>query len=317
MIVALAGGVGGARLAVGLAQVLPPRQLAIVVNTGDDFEHHGLAVCPDIDTVVYTLARLNNPKTGWGRVDESWNFMPALAALGGETWFNLGDRDLAMHVLRTEALRRREPLAAITQRLARRLGIRHRVIPMSDTSVRTRVKTLRGELAFQDYFVRLRCKPKVQGFEFAGAARARIPDALAQIIASDAVDAVIVCPSNPYVSVAPIVAVPAIRRWLRDRRFPVVAVSPIVGGAAIKGPAAKMMRELGADVSCVGVARHYGKAVDAWVIDRADAGAQPTIASTGQNVLVTDTLMSDVAASERLAAAVVRFARGVAGQRGR
>lgn len=317
MIVALAGGVGGARLAVGLAQVLAPKQLAIVVNTGDDFEHHGLTVCPDIDTVVYTLAGLNNPQTGWGRVDESWNFMQAFGALGGEAWFNLGDRDLAMHVLRTEALRRKEPLAQITQRLARRLGIRHRVIPMSDTPVRTRVETARGELAFQDYFVRLRCKPRVRGFEFAGASRARVPAELAAIIASESVEAVVICPSNPYVSVAPILSVPAIRRWLRDRSFPVVAVSPIVGGMAIKGPAAKMMRELGADVSCVGVARHYGKAVDAWVIDRADAGTQPTIASIGQEVLVTDTLMSDVAASERLAAAVVRFARGVARQRGR
>lgn len=315
MIVALAGGVGGARLAVGLAQVSSPRQLAIVVNTGDDFEHHGLTVCPDIDTVVYTLAGLNNPKTGWGRVDESWNFMQALGALGGEAWFNLGDRDLAMHVLRTEALRRKEPLSAITQRLARRLRIRHRVIPMSDTPVRTRVRTARGELAFQDYFVRLRCKPRVQGFEFAGASRARVPAELERIIVEEPVDAVVVCPSNPYVSVAPILAVPAIRRWLRDRTFPVVAVSPIVGGAAIKGPAAKMMAELGADVSCEGVVRHYGDAVDAWVIDRADAGAQPAIAATGCEVLVTDTIMTDATASKRLAAEVVRFARTLARRR--
>jgi LPPG:FO 2-phospho-L-lactate transferase len=316
MIVALAGGVGGARLAVGLAQKLAPKQLAVVVNTGDDFEHHGLTVCPDIDTVVYTLAGLNNPQTGWGRVDESWNFMQAFGALGGAAWFNLGDRDLAMHVLRTDALRRKEPLSEITQRLSRRLGVCHRVIPMSDTPVRTRVKTARGELAFQDYFVRLRCKPRVQGFEFAGAARARVPAELDRIIAEEAIDAVVVCPSNPYVSVAPILAVPAIRRWLRDRTFPVVAVSPIVGGAAIKGPAAKMMAELGADVSCEGVARHYGKVVDAWVIDRADAGAAAKIASTGCRVLVTDTLMTDVAASQRLAAEVVRFARGLAGRRG-
>jgi len=315
MIVALAGGVGGARLAVGLAQVLPPRQLAIVVNTGDDFEHHGLTVCPDLDTVVYTLAGLNNPATGWGRVDESWNFMQALAALGGEAWFNLGDRDLAMHVLRTEALRRGEPLSTITQALSRRLGIRHRVLPMSDTPVRTRVQTPRGELAFQDYFVRLRCKPRVLGFSFAGAARARVPAELARIVAEEVIDAVVICPSNPYVSVAPILAVPAIRRWLRARRFPVVAVSPIVGGAAIKGPAAKMMAELGAEVSCAGVARHYGRVVDAWVIDRADAGAQPATAATRRSVLVTDTIMTDPAASKRLAAQIVRFARAQAGRR--
>lgn len=318
MIVALAGGVGGARLAVGLARVLPPSRLAIVVNTGDDFEHHGLTVCPDIDTVVYTLAGLNNPKTGWGRADESWNFMQALGALGGASWFNLGDRDLAMHVLRTEALRQGETLSAVTARLARRLGVRHPVLPMSDTPVRTRVRTARGELSFQDYFVRQRCRPRVQGFGFAGAGRARVPAALDALMrADDAVEAVIVCPSNPYVSVAPILAVPAIRRWLRARRFPVVAVSPIVGGAAIKGPAAKMMRELGALSTCAGVARHYGRAVDAWVIDRVDAPAQAEIESMGHAVLTTDTIMSDVAASERLAAEVARFARSLAARRAR
>jgi LPPG:FO 2-phospho-L-lactate transferase len=315
MIVALAGGVGGARLAVGLAQVLGPKQLAIVVNTGDDFEHHGLTVCPDIDTVVYTLAGLNNPRTGWGRLDESWNFMQALSTLGGQSWFQLGDRDLGMHVLRTEALHRGEALSVVTQRLARRLGIRHAVLPMSDTPVRTRVKTARGELSFQDYFVRLRCRPRVHGFEFAGARRARVPDALAGLMANNSVDAVVVCPSNPYVSVAPILAVPAIRRWLARRAFPVLAVSPIVGGAAIKGPAAKMMRELKASVSAEGVARHYGAAVDAWVIDRADAASHATIEASGRNVLVADTMMTDRAASRRLAIDVVRFVRALAKRR--
>lgn len=315
MIVALAGGVGGARLAVGLAQVLSARELAIVVNTADDFEHHGLTVCPDIDTVVYTLAGLNNPATGWGRVDESWNFMQALGGLGGQTWFQLGDRDLAMHVLRTEALRRGEPLSAITRALSRRLGVRHAVVPMSESPVRTRVLTARGELAFQDYFVRLRCRPRVQGFRFAGVRGARVPDALAGLIADDAVEAVVICPSNPYVSVAPILAVPAIGRWLRRRRFPVVAVSPIVGGAAVKGPAAKMMRELAAAVNCQALARHYGRSVDAWVIDGADRGARCTIEALGKDVLVTDTLMTDRAASKRLAAEVLRFARSVAGRR--
>lgn len=315
MIVALAGGVGGARLAVGLAQVLGPKQLAIVVNTGDDFEHHGLTVCPDVDTVVYTLAGLNNPSTGWGRIDESWNFMQALSALGGASWFQLGDRDLAMHVLRTEALRRGEALSAVTQRFARQLGIRHAVVPMSDTPVRTRVQTTRGELAFQDYFVRLRCRPRVRDFEFVGARRARVPDVLARLIADESVDAVVICPSNPYVSVAPIVAVPAIRRWLARRRFPVVAVSPIVGGAAIKGPAAKMMRELKAAVSAEGIVRHYGTAVDAWVIDRADAASGPAIEAMGRDVYVTDTMMTDRAASKRLASDVVRFARALAKRR--
>lgn len=315
MIVALAGGVGGARLAVGLARELSPQKLAIVVNTGDDFEHHGLTICPDIDTVVYTLAGLNNPRTGWGRVDESWNFMQALGALGGETWFNLGDRDLAMHVLRGDALRNGESLSSITRRLAQRLGVRHRVIPMSDAPVRTRVKTARGTIAFQDYFVRRQCRPRVTGFEFAGASKARVPHELERIMASGRVSAVVICPSNPYVSVAPIVAVPAIRRWLRGRSFPVVAVSPIVGGAAIKGPAAKMMRELGADVSCDGVVGHYGRLVDAWVIDRADAQSSRGIEAEGRPVLVADTMMTSVEASRRLAHDILRFLRTLAKRR--
>ncbi|RPI45612.1 MAG: 2-phospho-L-lactate transferase, partial [Betaproteobacteria bacterium] len=192
MILALAGGVGGARLAVGLAQQLSARELAVVVNTGDDFEHLGLAICPDIDTVVYTLAGVHNAATGWGRGDETWSFMQTLRALGGEAWFQLGDRDLAMHVLRTQALRSGIALSEVTNALARRLGVRHRVIPMSDTPVRTRVRTVEGEVAFQDYFVRLRCRPRVQGFRFAGAARARVPPALAELLASRSVDAVVI-----------------------------------------------------------------------------------------------------------------------------
>ncbi len=312
MILALAGGVGGARLAVGLAQVLPPRELAIVVNTGDDFEHLGLAVCPDIDTVLYTLAGIQNPATGWGRAEETWSFMDTVRSLGAESWFNLGDRDLAMHVLRTHALRAGAALSQVTADLARRLGVRHSVIPMSDAPVRTRVETARGELAFQDYFVRLRCKPRVLGFRFPGAARARPPKQLARLLDSRAIDAVIICPSNPYVSVAPILRVPAIASWLRARRVPVVAVSPIVGGAAIKGPAAKIMRELGAEVSALGVARHYGARVDGWVIDNADRALREPIEALGRKVLVTHTLMSDRAVSKRLAAEVVRFARALA-----
>jgi len=217
--------------------------------------------------------------------------------------------------LRTHALRNGTPLSEVTQSLARRLGVRHSVIPMSDTPVRTRVKTGRGELAFQDYFVRLRCKPRVQGFRFAGAARARVPPALAEMFSSRRIDAVVICPSNPYVSVAPILRVPAINAWLRDRRVPVVAVSPIVGGGAIKGPAAKIMHELGEEVSALGIARHYGRRVDAWVIDRADAGLRARIEGLGRKVLVTDTLMTDRAASKRLADEVVRFARALTAPR--
>ena len=312
MILALAGGVGGARLAVGLAQVLSARELAIVVNTGDDFEHLGLTICPDLDTVMYTLADVHNPATGWGRDAETWSFMQALRALGGESWFQLGDRDLAMHVMRTRALREGASLCDVTQTLARRLGVRHRILPMSDTPVRTRVRTNRGELAFQDYFVRLRCKPRVQGFRFRGVRAARVPRALLDILASGDVRAVIICPSNPYVSVAPILSMPQIGRWLRDTHAPVIAISPIVGGKAIKGPAAKMMREMRTEASALGIARHYGRRVDAWVIDRTDEIAAAEIRALGHEVLVTDTLMTDRAASARLAREVVRFAKRTA-----
>jgi LPPG:FO 2-phospho-L-lactate transferase len=307
--------VGGARLCVGLARQLQPRELAIVVNTGDDFEHMGLTICPDLDTVLYTLAGVHNAKTGWGRGDETWSAMETFAALGGPTWFQLGDRDLALHVLRTQALRSGATLSQVTAQLARRLGVRHALLPMSDTKVRTRVRTDRGELAFQDYFVRLRCRPRVQGFRFRGAMGARVPPRLAAVLASPRLRAVVICPSNPYVSVAPILRVPAIRRWFDGRRVPVVAVSPIVGGQALKGPAAKMLRELGSEASALGIARHYGSRVDGWVIDRADTALAPRIERLGRRVLVTDTVMTDAAKSARLAAEVVGFARRLAKER--
>ena len=308
MIVALAGGVGGAKLAVGLAAVLPQKELTIVVNTGDDFEHMGFTICPDLDTVMYTLAGVNNPKTGWGRAGESWRFMSEMKRLGGEDWFQLGDRDLALHVLRREALRRGALLSVVTQDLAKRFRIKHAILPMSDTPVRTRVKTKSGELAFQDYFVRLRCAPRVTGFRFAGARNARVPDVLVRVMRGR-VDAVVMCPSNPYVSIAPILSVPAIGAWLKARTFPVIAVSPIVGGAAIKGPAAKMMRELGIEPSALEVARYYGNAVDHWVIDQQDAKLSGDIERMGKRVLVTDTLMTNRRKSAALARRVLGFAR--------
>lgn len=317
MIVALAGGVGGARLAVGLAALLPPSQLTVVVNTGDDFEHLGLHVSPDLDTVMYTLAGINNAVTGWGRADETWNFMSALSELGGERWFNLGDRDLAVHVLRTQALRAGQTLSAVTRALAMRLGVRHALLPMSDAPVRTHVLTAKGELAFQDYFVRERCRPRVQGFRFAGSRNAKPSTALQKLMHGGKVRGVVICPSNPFVSVAPILAVPAIRAWLTQRDFPVVAVSPLVGGAAIKGPAAKMMRELKLDASAAGVARHYGKLVDGWVIDRVDATLQTAIERMGRAVLVTDTIMRNRHKSARLGREVADFTRALGRGRGR
>lgn len=301
MIVALAGGVGGGRMAAGLAAVLPPKQLTIVVNTGDDFEHLGFTICPDLDSVMYAVAGVNNTQTGWGRAGETWQFMDEIKRLGGEGWFNLGDRDLAVHVLRREALAKGDPLSQVTRDLCVRLGIEHTIVPMSDTPVRTRVKTPARELSFQDYFVRLRCKPRVTGFRFTGARGARVPSMLARLMKSRSVHAVVLCPSNPFVSIAPILAVPAIRAWLKQRRFPLIAVSPIVGGAAVKGPAAKMMRELGMQPSTLALVRHYGDLVDSWVIDRQDARSANTIERLGKRVLVTDTLMTSRAKSAALA----------------
>lgn len=308
MIGALAGGVGGARLAVGLAAVLPVGQLSIVVNTGDDFDHLGFRICPDLDTVMYTLAGLNNCELGWGRADETWSFMETLQALGGETWFRLGDRDLAMHVARTTALARGESLSQITASLAGRLGVRHAIVPMSDDPVRTMVETDEGELEFQQYFVRRRCEPAVKGFRLAGAESAS-PAPGVRALFETQVEAVVVCPSNPFVSIAPLLAVAGIREWLERRRFPVVAVSPIVGGDAIKGPAAKMMRELGLAVSASAVAKHYGALVDGWIVDKRDAGEARAIEASGKAVRVTDTLMTDTHKSAALARTAVDFAK--------
>ncbi|MGQ0752522.1 MAG: 2-phospho-L-lactate transferase [Betaproteobacteria bacterium] len=312
MIVAFAGGVGGARLAVGLAAVLPPRELTIVVNTGDDFQHLGVTICPDLDTVMYTLAGINNRVAGWGRQDESWHFMETLGALGGENWFQLGDRDLAVHVLRTVALARGMPLSRITRQLAARLGVHHPILPMSETPVRTRIVTGRGELDFQEYFVRLKCRPRVRGFRYAGRRSAVAPDALRKLMGGGRVRAVVLCPSNPYVSIAPILAVPEIAKWVRRRAFPVVGVSPIVGGAAIKGPAAKMMRELRETASAFGIARHYGALVDGWIIDSRDAHLESRIKRLGKKTRVTDTIMSNRAKSIALAMKAIAFAQALA-----
>lgn len=313
MIVALAGGVGGGRLAAGLAAVLGPREFAVVVNTGDDFEHLGLHVAPDLDSVMYAMAGCNNPATGWGRAGETWNFMSALAEVGGETWFRLGDRDLAVHLRRTQLLARGATLSEATREIAARLGVRHAILPMSDQPVRTRVRTDRGVLDFQEYFVRLGCRPRVRGFRYAGGDVARVAPALRRLLRGGTVRALILCPSNPYVSIAPILSVREIRRWLGRRRFPVVGVSPIVGGDAVKGPAAKMMRELGAEPGALGIARHYGALVDGWIIDRKDIDGAGAIAREGRSVLVTDTIMDRPEKRVALARSAVAFALSLAG----
>ncbi|HEY3917291.1 MAG TPA: 2-phospho-L-lactate transferase [Stellaceae bacterium] len=269
-VIALSGGVGGAKLALGLSRVLPPGDLTVIANTGDDFEHLGLSISPDLDTLVYTLAGLDNPETGWGRRDESWRFMAALEALGGETWFRLGDRDLATHIERTRRLRSGESLFQITDDFRRRLGIATRILPMSDDAVRTRVKTAQGWVEFQDYFVRQRCEPAISAIEFRGASTSQPhPDFLAAL-GDPALRAVIICPSNPFISIEPILALPGIHAALGASTAPVIAVAPVIGGRAVKGPTAKMMQELGIEASARAVARRYGDLLDAYVVDRAD-----------------------------------------------
>lgn len=310
MIVALAGGVGGARLARGLVRVLSPRELTVVVNVGDDFEHLGLTVCPDIDTVMYTLAGIQNADTGWGRADETWHFMETLGRIGGETWFRLGDRDLAVHVERTRRLAAGATLSEVTAALCAAFGVVHPVLPATDQRLRTRVVTDAGELDFQDYFVRRRAEPSVRAVRFDGADTARPAAALASLIDSGRISGIVVCPSNPWLSVDPILAVAPIAALVDSRAVPVVAVSPIVAGRAVKGPAAKIMRELGEGDDVLGVVDHYATRVGAWVIDRQDAAFGEAIRSRGCRVAVTDTIMSSDERSRELAATALAMLRG-------
>ncbi len=307
-VVALSGGVGGAKLALGLARVLAPGRLMVVANTGDDFTHLGLAISPDLDTLFYTLTGLDNPVTGWGRRDETWTFMAALGALGGETWFRLGDGDLALHVERTRRRAAGESLSQITDDFRRRHGIATEIVPMSDDPVRTRVRTDAGWLDFQDYFVRRHCTPPILELAFAGAATARPHPAFLAALADPALRAVVICPSNPFISIEPILAVPGVRAALAASAAPVVAVAPLVGGRAVKGPTAKMMAELGLEVSVAAVARRYGDLIDAYVVDPQDEDAA---AGLDVNVVVANALMLTLADREGLARAVLAAADAV------
>jgi LPPG:FO 2-phospho-L-lactate transferase len=301
LVVALSGGVGGAKLALGLNRVLPADELLVVANTGDDFEHLGLSISPDIDTLTYALAGIDNPATGWGRRDETWSFMESIGALGGEEWFRLGDRDLALHVERTRRLRLGQTLSEVTADICRRLGIGARVVPMSDDRVRTRVRCDAGWIDFQDYFVRQQCRPVVRELMFDGAAGARPqPDIIKAL--GDKVRAVVICPSNPFISIEPILAVPGLRAAIEGCGAPVVAISPIVGGKAVKGPTAKMMQELGLAVTSASVAKRYGNLLDGYIVDRGDAEGVPG------KVHVTPTLMTSVVTKEALARTVLSFA---------
>ncbi len=316
---ALSGGVGGAKLAVGLAQLLAPEQLTIVGNTGDDFDHYGLRICPDLDSVMYALAGRNNAVQGWGLTNESWRVLDQLGAIGGETWFKLGDLDIATHLLRSEYLRRGESLSAATRKLCAGFGVQHRLVPMSDDAVATIVETAKdetesGDLSFQHYFVREQCKPVVRGFYFRGIEQARPHPELLQPLLDNAVDAVIICPSNPFVSVDPMLQLPGVRTALQNTSVPVIAVSPIVGGHAIKGPAAKMLRELNYASSAFAVAKYYRDVVDGFVIDHADADQLAAIAELDIVAHATASVMKTHDDRVQLARAVLQFASALAGE---
>ena len=309
-VTALCGGIGGAKLALGLSRVLAPGQLTVVVNTGDDFEHLGLHVSPDVDTVLYTLSGLADPVRGWGLADETWAFMAALEALGGETWFRLGDRDLATHVERTRRQRAGESLSSVVEAFARSFGIATRILPMSDDSVRTVVETDEGALAFQDYFVRRQCRPRVSAMRYDGAETAGVLSAVLDAIADPQQAGIIVCPSNPFLSIDPILAIPSLRHAILAAAAPVIAVSPIVGGRAMKGPTAKLMAELGLEVSSAGIARYYGDLIDGFVLDTADAELAAGISCPTH---VTNTVMESLGDREQLARTCLSFAASLVG----
>lgn len=308
-IVAFAGGVGGAKLAHGLAKILSPEELTVIVNTGDDFEHLGLSISPDLDTVCYTLAGLANPETGWGRVGETWNAFDNIEKLGGPAWFRLGDQDLATHLERTRRLKEGQPLSQITRDFCSAWGVQHTVLPMSDSPVRTMVDSDEGELAFQEYFVHRRCEPRVKGFRFDGVKSAEPAPGVAEALKS--ADAVVFCPSNPWVSIDPILSILSMNgiEWNKGKQ--VVAVSPIIGGKTVKGPAAKMYTELGIEPSALAVAQHYRAILTGFVLDTIDKEFENHVNDLGIKTSVTDTLMNQLTDRVRLADDVLHFIRSL------
>jgi LPPG:FO 2-phospho-L-lactate transferase len=307
-IVALAGGVGGAKMVDGLSQLLPTSDLTVVVNTGDDFDHWGLRICPDLDTVCYTVAGLANPDTGWGRKDESWNVLSEISHLKGNDWFKIGDLDLATHIERTERLAAGEPISQIVREFCQAWSVKISILPMSDEPVATILHTQdQGELAFQEYFVHQQCEPKVKSFSFAGIEYARPAPGVLEAIAES--DAVIFCPSNPWVSLDPILAVPGILPSIKKKPI-ILSVSPIVGGNAIKGPAAKMFHELGIKPSAFSVAQHYKGIITHFVMDTVDKHQLRDVAELDINTIPVDTIMNSAEDRRRLALDVLNFIQG-------
>lgn len=311
-ILAITGGVGGAKLSLGLADELDDSQLHIMVNTADDFRHLGLHISPDVDTLLYTLSGRSNQSLGWGLESESWNTMAALEELGGETWFRLGDKDIATHLWRTQALANGIGFLDVVDSLAIAMGIACKIYPMTEDRVRTTVQTGEGELPFQHYFVRHQCQPSVTGFRFEGIEQARPNPAILQLLEQSPPAAIIICPSNPFVSVDPILQTPGMWEALRASSAPVIAVSPIVAGMAIKGPAAKMMEELNMPVSALAVARYYSERypglLSGFVIDDSDAALESKLCETGIDVAVTNTIMQTRQDKQRLARFVLDMA---------
>ncbi len=306
-VIALAGGVGGAKLAAGLQATLPPGALTVIVNTGDDFEHWGLTICPDIDTVLYGLAGVNNPQTGWGRAGETWGVLTETERLGGEAWFRLGDKDLALHLLRNRWLNEGATLTETADRLRRALAVPSRILPMCNQPVRTLVHTDEGDLPFQDYFVRRRCEPTFRGLTFVGVDKATLSPEVSESLRAAA--QIIICPSNPYLSVDPILSVPGLREMIEASAAPVVAVSPIVGGRALKGPAAKMMREMGhINHLPLTIVEHYAGLLDGFILDQQDRAEQSRLPLPS---LATDTIMTGLPSKQRLAAEVLQFGRSL------
>lgn len=306
-VLALSGGMGGAKLALGLQHVLPPGELTVAVNTGDDFEHLGLSMSPDIDTLLYTLSGLENPELGWGRGGDSWNFMAEIERLGGENWFRLGDKDLAVHIERTRRLNAGEKLSGITADFARHFGILGKVVPMTNDMVRTMIITEdEGTLDFQQYFVARRCEPVVKGMAYAGAADAQLVPMIEEALSDPSLQVIVICPSNPWLSIAPILEIPAWREALHEATAPVIAVSPLINGQALKGPTTKIMSELRLELSSASIARFYDGVIDGFVLDRSEAHVAPEI---GVATHVTATLMKTPADKQRLAREVLEFAR--------
>lgn len=304
---AITGGVGGAKLALGLSKLLGEDELAFVVNTGDDFGHLGLHISPDVDTLVYTLADQNNLETGWGRRDDSWQFMSALAALGGETWFSLGDKDLAMNVERSRRLSDGASLSQVTASLAELLGVRHPILPMSNDPVRTMVHTDIGQMEFQHYYVREQCDPAVSGFDYCGAASAHVNPDIHEWLDSKQLAGVILCPSNPFISIDPILSLPGLRERLQNCDAPVIAVSPIVGGDALKGPLAKMMREMSIPTTASWIAEHYRDFLDGFIIDTSDDVLVSELEAFGLVTMTTNIIMTTFDDRVQLATTCLEF----------